>query len=406
MQPALPDPSGARPAQLDAYPVLVVHNTYQQRGGEDAVVEAEVNLLRQHGHPVHEYRRSNDDIKQMPSANAALQALWSRRTTRDITSLIQAHRPALVHVHNSFPLVSPSVYWAAAQHRLPVVQTLHNFRLICPQAMLLREGKVCEDCVGKLPWRAVQHACYRGSTAQSFVAASVLQGHRLLGTWQHKVTRYIALNDFCRERFIAGGLPAELIHVKPNFIDLPAAAPQPRAGFLFVGRMSAEKGLKTLLDAMRQGHPDCRLTVIGSGPEAHQFEGQARIEMLGQQPRDKVIEAMRSAAAVVVPSIWYEAFPLVIVEAQACGTPVICSRIGAMPSLVAHGETGLHFNPGDAADLAATLSWAQANPEAMASMAHQARAHYEQHLTSASNYRQLRGIYDGAIHAVSGANGS
>ena len=404
MQARAPDPARAGTASADPYPVLVVHNTYQQRGGEDAVVEAEVSLLRQHGHPVHEYRRSNDDIKQMAHANAALQALWSRRTIRDVTALIQTHRPALMHVHNSFPLVSPSVYWAAARHRLPVVQTLHNFRLICPQAMLLRDGKVCQDCVGRLPWRAVQHACYRGSTAQSFVAASVLQGHRLLGTWQHKVTRYIALNDFCRDRFIAGGLPAERIHVKPNFLDLPPAAPRPRNGFLFVGRLSAEKGLKTLVEAMRQSHAECRLTVIGIGPEAAQIDGHARIEMLGQQPRSKVIEAMRNATAVVVPSIWYEAFPLVIVEAQACGTPVICSRIGAMPSLVAHGETGLHFNPGDAADLADTLNWAQANPEAMASMAHRARDHYEQHLTSASNYRQLRSIYDGAISAVSGAH--
>lgn len=406
MQEPTPDPSRTGLASDDPYPVLVVHNAYQQRGGEDAVVEAEVSLLRQHGHPVHEYRRNNDDIKQMAYADAAMQALWSRRTTREVASLIQAHRPALVHVHNSFPLVSPSVYWAAASHRLPVVQTLHNFRLICPQAMLLRDGKVCEDCVGKLPWRAVQHACYRGSTAQSFVAASVLQGHRLLGTWQHKVTRYIALNDFCRQRFIEGGLPAERIRVKPNFLDLPTVAPRPRNGFLFVGRLSAEKGLKTLVEAMSLSHPDCRLTVIGSGPEAGQIEGRARIEMLGQQPRSKVIEAMRSATAVVVPSIWYEAFPLVIVEAQACGTPVICSRIGAMPSLVAHKATGLHFNPGDASDLADTLNWAQANPESMADMAHQARAHYEQRLTSTSNYRQLRNIYDDAIGAVAGAHPS
>ncbi len=403
MQVPAPDLARAGSDTAHPYPVLVVHNTYQQRGGEDAVVEAEVSLLRQNGHPVHEYRRSNDDIKQMASASAALQAVWSRRTIRDVTALIQAQRPALVHVHNSFPLVSPSVYWVAAQHGLPLVQTLHNFRLICPQAMLLRDGKVCEDCVGHVPWRAVQHACYRGSTAQSLVAAGVLQSHRLLGTWQHKVTRYIALNDFCRERFIAGGLPAERIHVKPNFIDLPPAAPQPRSGFLFVGRLSAEKGLKTLVEAMRQTHSACRLSVIGSGPEAGQFEGQARIEYLGQQPRNQVIEAMRSATAVVVPSIWYEAFPLVIVEAQACGTPVICSRIGAMPSLVTHGETGLHFTPGDATYLAETLNWAQFNPEAMATMAQQARAHYEQHLTSASNYRQLRSIYDGAISAVAGA---
>ncbi len=393
-----PPPGGAAP-----YPVLVVHNAYRQRGGEDVVVEAEVQLLRQHGHAVHTYQRSNDEIGKMSDASAALQALWSRRTCRDITALIQAHQPALVHVHNSFPLVSPSVYWAAAQAGLPVVQTLHNFRLICPQAMLLRDGRVCEACVGRVPWRAVQHACYRGSIAQSLVAASVLQGHRLLGTWQHKVTRYIALNDFCRDRFIAGGLPAERIQVKPNFSDLPDAPPQPRAGFLFVGRLSAEKGLATLAQAMRQSHPDCQLTVIGSGPEAGQVEGQPRTRLLGPQSRSQVLAAMRSATAVLLPSLWYEAFPLVIVEALACGTPVICSRIGAMPSLVAQGATGLLFKAGDATDLAATLNWAQAQPEAMAHMGRQARAHYEQQLTGASNYRQLRSIYDGAIAELAAA---
>ena len=384
------------------YPVLVVHNAYQQRGGEDGVVEAEIALLRQQGHPVYEYRRDNADIQHMARASAALQAHWSRQTIQEVGALVQAHRPALVHVHNSFPLVSPAVYWVAARHGLPVVQTLHNFRLVCPQAMLLRDGKVCEDCVGRVPWRAVQHACYRGSTAQSLVAASVLQSHRLLGTWQHKITRYIALNDFCRERFIAGGLPAERLRVKPNFLDLPPTASRPRSGFLFVGRLSAEKGLRVLIEAMRQSHPDCNLSVIGSGPEAALASGLARVQMLGQQPRSMVIEAMCSATALVVPSIWYEAFPLVIVEALACGTPVFCSRLGAMPSLVSHGETGLHFNPGDAADLAGTLNWAQANPQAMEGMAHRARAHFEQHLTSATNYRQLRSIYDDAIREVSG----
>ena len=201
------------------YPVLVVHNAYQQRGGEDAVVEAEIDLLRQNGHPVQVYRRSNDEISQMPAASAAIQTLWSRRTTHDIRNLIHQHRSAVVHVHNSFPLVSPSVYWAAAALNVPVVQTLHNYRLVCPQALLLRDGKPCEDCVGKVPWRAVQHACYRGSQAQSAVVAAMLQTHRWLGTWQHKITRYIALNEFCRDQFIAGGLPRERIRIKPNLAD-------------------------------------------------------------------------------------------------------------------------------------------------------------------------------------------
>jgi glycosyltransferase involved in cell wall biosynthesis len=230
--------------------VLLVHNAYQQRGGEDAVVEAEAALLREHGHEVTLYTRHNDEVQGSSRLALARDTLWSPRTGRDLQALIGQHRPDVVHVHNSFPLVSPSVYWAAARAGLPVVQTLHNFRLLCPQALLLREGRICEDCVGRVPWRAVQHGCYRGSAVQSAAVAGMLQLHRGLGTWQRKVTLYIALNAFCRDKFIEGGLPAERIRIKPNFIDLPAPAPQPREGFLFVGRFSLEKGLAVLAQAL------------------------------------------------------------------------------------------------------------------------------------------------------------
>jgi len=383
------------PGAIGNHRVLVVHNAYQQRGGEDSVVEAEVALLRQHGHHVHLYQRHNDEVSGTSRADLAVQSFWSTQTLRDVTALIAEHHPTVVHVHNTLPLVSPSVYWAAHRARVPVVQTLHNFRLLCPQALMLRDGRVCEDCVGKVPWRAVQHRCYRESTVQSAVVAGVLQGHRWLGTWQHKISRYIALNSFCRDKFIAGGLPAERISIKPNFVDLPMHDQAPaRDGFLFVGRLSEEKGLATLASAARLLPADLRFRIVGTGSEERHFHQGSGAVLLGLKSRDEIFAEMRKAKALIVPSIWFETFGLVVAEAFACGTPVIASRIGALAALIEDGVTGLHFNPGNSDDLAEKLAWAQQNTEAMAQMGRNARLYYEQKLTGDVNYRQLIDIYD------------
>ena len=372
--------------------VLVAHNAYQQRGGEDAVVEAEVALLRAHGHAVHEYRRSNDDADRLSKPALAAQTVWSTRTVADMARLFESFRPDVLHVHNTCPLISPSVYWAADRASVPVVQTLHNFRLICPQAMLLRNGKVCEDCVGKLPWRGVARRCYRGSVAQSGVLAGMLTLHRAAGTWRDKVARYVALNGFCRDKFIQGGLPAAKLVVKPNFIDLPAFEAGPRAGFLFVGRLSEEKGIKVLAEALeRAGKIMTR--IVGAGPEQRRIDGLAGAQWLGAIGAEAVYRHMRSSQALIMPSIWYENFPRTLVEAFACGLPVIASRIGALPQLVAEGTTGLLFEPGNAADLASKLAWAHAHPERMAEMGVNARTEYEAKLTGAANYKILIDVY-------------
>lgn len=384
-------------ADTGALTVMVVHNQYQLSGGEDSVVDAETQLLRQHGHKVITYQRSNHELSEIGQGSAALQSVWSRRTQRDLLKLIDEHRPAVVHVHNTFPLISPSVYWAAERAGIPVVQTLHNFRLICPQALLLRNGHVCEDCVGHSPWRAVLHACYRGSHLQSAAAATVVQLHRTIGTWQKKVSRYITLNEFCRDRFIAGGLPAERLVVKPNFIDLPSPICRDRRNFLFVGRLSAEKGVSTLVQAMHRTLSGCELHVFGEGPLQPMIGDMPRITAKGMQPRPAVLDAMAGAAALVVPSICYENFPMVIVEAFASGLPVICSRLGGMATLVEHGVTGWLVMPGDAAELAARLDWAHAHPGEMTAMGQRARTYYEKHLTAERNYRLLTEIYRDAI---------
>ena len=380
--------------------VLVVHNRYQQRGGEDAVVDDEVAMLRGAGLDVRLYERDNQDLATMPAAGAALQTLWSGRTAREVGALLDGFRPDVVHVHNMFPLVSPSVYAAAAKRNVALVQTLHNFRLLCPQAMLLRDGRPCEDCVGRVPWRAVAHGCYRGSRAQSAVLAAMLATQRAAGTWQRRIGRYIALNDFCRERFVAGGLPAARIRVKPNFVDLPQLAPMPRLGFLFVGRLSPEKGVQVLAEAASYEDLRSPVRVAGSGPEESSLAGHPKLQLLGALSPASVYEEMRRAVALVLPSLCYESFPRTLAEAFALGLPVIASRLGAMAALVEDGRTGLLFEPGNAADLLAKLRWAENHPERMAAMGQAARRHYERHLGRAENLRLLLQIYAEAVDAA------
>jgi glycosyltransferase involved in cell wall biosynthesis len=379
--------------------VLVVHNAYQHRGGEDTVVESEIALLRAHGHEVDTWFRSNDDVTGMSSLSLARTTLWSDRTEQELGERIRSFRPDVIHAHNTFPLISPSLYWAAERAGVPVVQTLHNFRLMCLNGLFLREGKVCEDCMGHVPWRGVARACYRGSHAASAALAGMLALHRGLGTYRSKVARYIALNEFCRGKFIQGGLPADRVVVKPNFVDFDAPALAPRAGLLFVGRLSVEKGVATLAKAMAQ-LSDATLRVAGEGPEAGLLDGVPGVTRLGSQPGEAVRGEMSRAMALVVPSIWYENFPRTIVEAFASGLPVIASRIGALADIVRDGETGLLFEPGDPRDLADKMAWAQANPAQMAEMGRNARAQYETEFSADVNYRRLMEIYDEAIGAA------
>jgi glycosyltransferase involved in cell wall biosynthesis len=388
--------------------ILIAHNAYQQAGGEDSVVAAESAMLLSHGHPVEVYGPHNDEIASMPRLSLAGQTFWSKRTTEDVADLIAKFKPDVIHVHNTFPLISPSLYWAAAKANIPVVQTLHNFRLLCPQAMFLRESKVCEDCLGHLPWRSVVHGCYRESKAQSAVLAGMITLHRGLGTYRNKITRYIALNEFCRQKFIEGGLPAKRIVVKPNFVDSSAlifplafsAADASSQGFLYVGRLSAEKGIETLAAAFKN-LTHASLRVAGTGPQAALLDGVTGLEMLGVLSSENVLDEMRQASALVMPSIWYENFPRTLVEAFACGLPVIASHIGALAELVEDGVTGLLFEPGNASDLAEKLQWAQQNAEKMRQMGQNARKRYEADYSAEKNYGQLMAIYSDAIDECS-----
>ena len=379
--------------------VLVVHNRYRQRGGEDAVVDAEIALLRDRGHAVELYARDNRELEGIGSLDAAAQALWSRRTAAEITSLCARFGADLVHAHNTFALVSPSLYWSAFRAGVPVVQTLHNYRLFCVQGMFRLHDRICEDCLGHLPWRGVTRRCYHDSAAQSAALATVVTLHRALGTFRDRVTRYVALTEFCRRKFIEGGLPAERIAVKPNFVDAARPLERPRSGALFVGRLSAEKGIDTLLGALDRA-PGSAIEVIGSGPEEGKVAAHPQVRARGWLAQPEVLERMRGASFMVLPSVWYECFPRTVVEAFACGLPVIASRVGALAELVEHGRTGLLFKPGSQRGLARSLAYAHAHPERMREMGANARAVYEARFSPARNYEDLMQIYQGAIAAT------
>ncbi|MFY9809937.1 glycosyltransferase [Aquabacterium sp.] len=380
--------------------VLVVHNAYQIRGGEDSVVESEVNLLRAAGHEVHTYSRHNDEITLMSRPSAAFESLWSKQSSREVGNLLCKLEPDVMHVHNTLPLISPSVFWAARRAGVPCVMTLHNFRLLCPQAMFLRDGRVCEDCLGGLPWRSVMRRCYRESSLQSAVLSAGVALHRGIGTY-NQVDRFIALSQFARLKFIEGGLPSERIVVKPNFVEdhvTPRMTQQKnRLGGLFVGRLSAEKGVDVLISAA-DSWPEGTVDVIGHGPLEEDVRASRKLIYQGSMPLHDVMRKMADAAFLIVPSICYENFPRTIAEAFCMGLPVIASRLGGMAEIIEDGVTGLLFEPGHAYDLAAKVKWAQSHPTEMTLMGRAARARYEKYYGSRTNLQQLESIYQSVIN--------
>jgi len=337
--------------------ILVIHNSYKQAGGEDVVVAQETDLLQRHGHRVTLYQRSNSEIDSLPLRDRL--GLISRIVSAEdsklaVHAMVRDLKPDLVHVHNTFALISPSVYQACHEEGVPVVQTLHNYRLMCPAATFYRNGRVCEECATNGLLRSVKYGCYRNSRTQSGAIALMLKAHRLRNTWNERVDAYIALSDFQKTRFAKSGIPAGRIHVKPNFVD-PDPGERAEAGryALYVGRLSPEKGPAVLLKAWQRLTEQIPLVIVGDGPMRRHLEEEARSSELrsvyfaGQLNRAAVYDAIKRAAFLVVPGVWQEPFGLTIVEAFACGTPVLGASIGAIAEMVDDNRTGWHLTPND-----------------------------------------------------------
>lgn len=395
-----------RGARTDApINVLVVHNFYQQPGGEDQVFRDEVAMLRAHGHRVREFTVHNADVDGLSKWSLARKTLWNSAIYRQIRETIRRDQPQIAHFHNTFPLVSPAAYQAARDEGVGVVQTLHNFRLMCPSATLYRQGRICEECIGRaFAWPAVIHRCYRDSALASGLTATMVAYHRQRGSWHTLVDAYIALTEFSRQKFIVGGLPATKIVVKPNFVlQDPGEGPGGGGYAAFVGRLVPEKGIETILKAWRQLDVPLRLKILGDGPLRNAVSGaagaDARIEWLGQRPLSDVQSILSKAEMLIFPSEWFEGFPRTLIESLAVGTPVVASRIGAIPELVRPGQTGRLFRPGSAADLASEIRELSANPHELRAMRALCRQAYADQFTAVQNYPVLMAAYRGAVRS-------
>lgn len=388
--------------------ILLAHNFYQQPGGEDVVFEQERQLLQRAGHTVLCYQRSNYEANSYSGVKRlqlALRTIWSEDTRQTFARLLNREHPDIVHVHNTFLMISPSIFSACRDAGIPVVKTLHNYRLYCPAATFFRNGHVCEDCVNKNLASGIVHGCYRGSRAATATVALELSVHRWRHTWTQDVDCYIALTEFARTRFLRAGLPADRVFVKPNFVyPDPGSRPNSEGSYaLFVGRLSEER-LRALLSAWSLlKDPQIPLLIVGGGPQLEDFRQRAAskglngVTFLGHQSREKVTAAMQSARFLVFSSEWYESFPVTIAESFASGVPVICSRIGAMKEIVQDGQTGLTFAPGNAAELAAKVEWAWNHPQELSIMGNAARREYETKYTAEQAYPQLMEIYRSAM---------
>ena len=332
----------------------------------------------------------------------AARTLWNRETFHALRELIRRERPSVMHCTNTFPLISPAAYYAAQAEGLTIVQSLRNYRFFCLNASFLRKDHICEECLGrKVALPGIVHGCYRSSRTASTVVAAMSSLHRIMRTWTRSVHRYFTPTKFSRQKFLAGGLPADQLAVKSNFVHPDPGAGEGRGGYaVFVGRLSPEKGVATLLSTWPRLAPKLPLKIIGDGPLAEKVRiaenETAGIDWLGRRPAREVLAILGGAVCLVMPSIWYETFGRTIIESFAKGTPVVASRLGAMAELVHDGRTGFLFEPDNPKDLTRKIIQLVDDPGKLAQMRRAARRQYEEKYTAETNYQMLMAIYKDA----------
>lgn len=383
--------------------VLFVHNEYQQSGGEDVALQLEMKALHDSGHQVYSVLFSNKwESKRESKWMVAKNAIYNRASHRLMSQKLEEIKPDIVHVHNIFFRASPSILYACYTKKVPVVMTLHNYRLICSNALLLRNNRVCEDCINKtLQVPGIVHSCYHNSMAESMVVSAFSGFHKIAGTWKEKVNRYIALTAFARNKILSSSLalrPDQIV-VKPNYSPDFGVGVYPREAFyLFVGRLSKEKGIETLLEATVQA--GISLVVAGDGPERQGLEkryaGIKQIQFLGNLEKSQVIELMKKCKALLFPSIWYEGLPYTILEAFSTGTPVLASKLGAMEELIEDGYNGIHFEAGNSASIIEALIRFE-KPESC-SLYSNARKFYEENFTLEKHAQAIVSIYQSVLN--------
>lgn len=388
------------------YHILQVHNFYQIPGGEDVVVRNEKRLLEEHGHKVYTYYRSNSELRELGLPGKLLlpfTAVYSRKTAREVARIIRENDIDIVHVHNTLTMISPSVFYAARRCGVPVVQTLHNFRMLCPAGSFFRDNVICEECVSGGMRCAVRHKCYRGSAAQTIVSAMILKIHRMLGTYRK--VNFICLTEFNRDKLL-NSLKKQIVnparvYIKPNFTFAEDVVPGERGAkedyFLFAGRVEALKGVDIAIKAFEK-LPDERLYIAGRGPMMDEMQAYVKdhrmenVRFLGYLQKEEMSEIFYHAKAVIMTSQCYEAFAMTIAEAYSYGVPVIAGRVGNMDGMVQEGKTGVKFTYNSAEDLAKQVE--AFNRMNLTTLKENARKFYETRLRPEDNYRKLIEIYE------------
>ncbi len=380
--------------------ILLCHNYYQQAGGEDSCFADEASLLERHGHTVFRYIRDNEGIGGLKAISTAAKTIWNIGTIREVRRIIRREKIDLVHCTNTFPLISPSIYYACNRERTPVVQSLHNYRLMCANSYFLRDGKVCEDCLNRrIAIPAIKHKCYRDNRFATTAVVALQAVHHGVGSWRNRVDQFIALTEFAKSKFVQAGLPGDRISIKPNFVDPTPSLGTGSGGYaLFVGRLSEEKGIAVLLEAWRDARCAIPLRIVGDGPLKQSVleaaEQNSNIQYIGFQQSNEVLAHMRDARFLVVPSLWYEGLPRTIVESFAVGTPVITSDVGPLKDIVRNGDGGMRFKLGDSADLARVVG--EMTTEKASELRLLAKREFENRYTADKNYESLMSVYDAA----------
>lgn len=335
----------------------------------------------------------------MPHIDLAMKTFWNADIHRELRKTIREFSPDVIHFHNTFPILSPSGYYAAKKENIPVIQTLHNFRLSCLNGLFLRENNICEDCLGKPPWLGIVRKCYRSNFAASSILAGMVIFHRMIRTWQTQIDRFIVLNQFSRKKFIEIGLPAEKLMVKPNFIHAKPTKKSANPNYaLFIGRLSPEKGIEVLLNAWKKHRSGSNLLIAGSGP----LESRVRqacltdhtIQYIGQVPAMEIFPLHENAKFLIFPSICYENQPLVLLESLAAGTPIIASKQGGIPEIIQHEKTGLLFKPGNTDELAHLIDRVLSSKEESMIYSKNARDDFQKRFSPEINYEKLMMVYD------------
>jgi glycosyltransferase involved in cell wall biosynthesis len=382
--------------------ILQIHNFYKNKGGECAVVHAEKRLLEQHGHTVMRFSKDSADISNYSLAKktiSLLQTPYSFHARRQLSTLIRDHRPDVAHVHNVYPLVTPSIFHALKQHNIPVVQTIHNFRMLCPNGLFFTKGQICESCTTNGFIAAIKNKCMHDSYVISALYGSALWLAWQTGNFPYNIDRYIVLNNFTAKELVNGGVPIDRITIGKNFVDSVANEPFRKERYiLYIGRLSREKGIMTLLNALRPEH-NLALKIAGTGPLQDEIVKYAannplqKIELLGFVSGAKKEDLLQKAICAIVPSECYENAPLSIIESLANGTPVIASRIGGIPDMINDGKIGLLFTPGDVSELSKAISVLANNPAIASKMATTALSYAKANYAPEQHYQHLLKTY-------------